>query len=136
MTFHIDKFEGLYDKLEVINSNRKLWADEPVFRGSMFSNLDLQAVLYRSSSKISTEKWLPVYSMVFWVDRFIISLPKNSRALSSPISPVKIIFSSLFLLDIFLQGNDLVDPFKKVFWFSVVCWLHREQFFLSLFLQN
>jgi hypothetical protein len=98
--------------------------------------LDLQAVLYRSSSKISTEKWLPVYSMVFWVDRFIISLPKNSRALSSPISPVKIIFSSLFLLDIFLQGNDLVDPFKKVFWFSVVCWLHREQFFLSLFLQN
>lgn len=44
MTFHHDKFEGLYDNLEVINSNRKLWADEPVFRGSMFSNLDLQAV--------------------------------------------------------------------------------------------
>jgi len=65
MTFPHDKFEGLNDKLEVINSNRKLWADELVFRGSMFSNLDLQAVLYRSSSKISTEKWLPVYSMVF-----------------------------------------------------------------------
>jgi hypothetical protein len=61
MTSHHDKFEGLYDKLEVINSNRKLWADEPVFRGSMFSNLDLQAVLYRSFSKISTGKWLPVY---------------------------------------------------------------------------
>jgi hypothetical protein len=95
--------------------------------------LDLQAVLYRSFSKISTGKWLPVYSMVFWVDRFIISLPKNSRALSSPISPVKINFSSLFLLDIFLQGNDLVDLFKKIFWFSVVCWLHHEQFFLFYF---
>jgi len=84
------------------------------------------------SSKKLEQKYLAIVS---WPIISLVSLIKNSRSLSPPtiFSPLlsKIISLPFFYPIRLFIFFDLVDLFKKVFFFSFFCCFHREQFCMS-----